>query len=141
MNPGSFYFVFLYTSTANCISFARFVLAASDTSNFDWNTLDDKQSLVRFMAVVAITAVCLLLYVSNAKSKFVNLATASAKVLLLLGAIFAGAAYVAREHDANRLSMANAQWGKTASGVIRWPLALITVLFSFHGWENATLVG
>ncbi|KAI5365999.1 putative amino acid/polyamine transporter I [Septoria linicola] len=137
----AFYFVFLYTSTANCMNFARFVLAAANTSYFSRDGLDENQRLVRFMAVVAITSICILLYVSNTKSKLVNQATAGAKILLLLGAIFAGAAYIGKEQSAGRLSGSSEQWSMTATtGAVRWPLALITVLFSYHGWENATLV-
>jgi L-asparagine transporter-like permease len=134
----AFYFVFLYTSCANCLNFSRFLLAAADTSFFEDSTLDSNQRLVRFIAVVVITAVGILLYV--AQSKLVNKATAGAKVLLLLGAIGAGAAYVGKEQAAGRLSGKESQWSFTAQGNSRWPQALITVMFSFHGWENATLV-
>lgn len=132
------------------MNFARFVLAAADTQFFNYTSstpgetsLNEHQSLVRFMAVVAITAVSLLLYVSNAKSKWVNRMTASAKILLLLVAIFAGAAYIGKQQASGELSGAASQWSFTASdvdGQKSWPIALITCLFSYHGWENATLV-
>ena len=138
----AFYFVFLYTSAANCMSFARFVLAASNLSYFPSKALDHNQALLRFMAVVAITAICILLHVSNTKSKWVNKATAGAKILLLLGAIFAGAAYIGKEQAASppSLSGSQEQWQMTAHGTTNWALALITVLFSYHGWYVFTIL-
>jgi amino acid transporter len=132
--------VFLYTSCTNCIQFARFVLAASNTDYYDFAALDAQQGLVRGLAVVAMSAVCLLLYVSNSKSKVVNKATAAGKILLLLGMVIAGAVYVGKKQSRGELSHDAASWQDTMAGTTSWPLAFITVLFSFHGWENATMV-
>jgi amino acid transporter len=83
----------------------------------------------------------MLLYVSNSKSKMINKATAGAKILLLLGMIFAGAVYVGKRQSRGELSRGAASWQETVDGTTSWPLAFISVLFSFHGWENATMVG
>jgi amino acid transporter len=138
----TFYFVFLYTSTAQCMNFARFVLAASKAEyRFGYSELDNQQRLARFMAVVAGTAVCVLLYVSNSKSRLVNKATAGAKILLLLVCLLAGATYVGERQLKDRMPGRNLGWQYTAPGKPNWPSAMITCLFSYHGWENATLVG
>lgn len=120
------------------MQFANQVLLAAHPDEANGN--DNAQRLLRFLAVAVTTAVCLLLYVSNAKSRLLNKATAFAKVLLLVVVIGFGAYYL-HNHGSHNLD-----WMETApnlSGALptrNWQSAFITVLFSFHGWENATLV-
>ncbi|KXT01159.1 hypothetical protein AC578_601 [Pseudocercospora eumusae] len=138
----AFYFVFLYTSATNCMQFARFVLASANYEYFstmDDDKLDHNQRLVRFLSVAVISAICLLLYVSSAKSKLVNKATALAKVILLLGVILAGAAYIGK-NGLHGLRRSTPDIRDLSSRDTNWPFALMQALFSFHGWENATMV-
>ncbi|GAB7325315.1 hypothetical protein MBLNU13_g09365t2 [Cladosporium sp. NU13] len=119
------------------IYFANQVLLAARPDEINGN--DNVQRLMRFLAVTVTTAVCLLLYVSDAKSRLLNKATAFAKVLLLVIVIGFGANYL-HNHGSHDLD-----WMETAPNTSKtlparsWQSAFITVLFSFHGWENATL--
>jgi amino acid transporter len=121
------------------MQFANQVLLAARSDESNEN--NDTQRLLRFLAVTVTTAVCLLLYISNSKSRLLNKATAFAKIALLLVIIGFGGNYLHSYGSNDR------DWLDTASEhsyegqhTPSWQSAFITVLFSFHGWENATLV-
>lgn len=121
------------------MQFANQVLLAARPDHQDGN--NDIQRLLRFLAVTVTTAVCFLLYVSNSKSRLLNKATALVKVVLLLVIIGFGGNYL-HSYGSNSLDWLHTAPEGTYTGqhARSWPSAFVTVLFSFHGWENATLV-
>lgn len=92
--------------------------------------------LLCFFAITITTFVCLLLYLSNAKSRLLNQTTAFTKVVLLLILAGFGAHYLSvhGSHTDDWFDKANTNTRN------EWPIAFVIILFSFHGWENATLV-
>ncbi|ETS82445.1 hypothetical protein PFICI_04321 [Pestalotiopsis fici W106-1] len=139
----AFYFVFVYTTSTNALQFAsQIVLAAYKKAA--WKELPPGEvslHLLRFLAVTITTATCLLLYISNSKSRLFNKATAAAKILSLLIIAGFGAAYL-RKHGSHSNWASDDSLGETLPDYdIHWVPAFIVVLYSFHGWENATLLG
>ncbi|KAK9780537.1 putative Amino acid transporter transmembrane domain-containing protein [Seiridium cardinale] len=133
----AFYFIFVYTTSTNAMQFASQLVLAS-YKKASWSDLpqdDISLNLLRFLAVSIITATCLLLYLSNSKSRLLNKATAVTKVLSLLVIAMFGAAYLVRNGS-------NPNWvaDDSIAHEVKWVPAFIVVLYSFHGWENATLV-
>ncbi|KAF2184946.1 hypothetical protein K469DRAFT_167604 [Zopfia rhizophila CBS 207.26] len=123
------YFVCIYTTATNSMQFARQVIiaATSDTDIHD-------QRVMRFIAVVISTVICLLLYFSTATGRRLNRYLAWLKIGLMISVFMAGAikAGKAPAHDINASPSLR---GHSSSAT-----ALLQVLFSFQGWENATLV-
>jgi amino acid transporter len=132
----AFYFVLLYTTTTNSMQFGRLVLVAVEPDNPDYP--NHQERLLRFIAVVIATVVCLFTYFSRQKSLHANSITAAGKVILLLAVMSAGGWYIKR-HGAAR-----DDWsimGPVSSQGWTWTYGLLVVFFSYHGWDNATLVG
>lgn len=146
-----FYFIFVYTTCTNAMRFAAqlFLIYYQKITLKDLDHENINSNLLRFFAVVITTAVCVLLYVSNSKSRLLNKATALAKIITLLVIAIFGGVYIAKygastdewihscppysdEHPSDYL------WNKDITG--SWTTAFILVSYSFHGWENATLV-
>ncbi|KAI9841498.1 MAG: hypothetical protein M1837_000659 [Sclerophora amabilis] len=91
------------------------------------------QRLARFIAIAALTCVCLLLYWSTKASRAVNQFLAAIKVLMLVVLFVVGAVKAAMH---NPFDFADTRGEITASHVS----AFLLILFSFQGWENATFV-
>lgn len=110
------------------MQFARQVIIAA-TDNPDIHD----QRVMRLIAVVIITVICLLLYFSTATGRRLNRYLAWLKIGLMIIVFMAGAikAGDATAHDITK-SFQSAHSSSAA--------ALLQVLFSFQGWENATLV-
>ncbi|KAK2026545.1 hypothetical protein LX32DRAFT_641779 [Colletotrichum zoysiae] len=143
----SFYFVCLYATCTNAMQFAAQVLLASTgklevvektSSTPEPDSLVADQRLLRFLAVAITTVICLLLYLSSNKSRLLNKATALVKVALLLIVMAFGAVYL-HQHDSH-----TDDWFKETYHEEKreknWLIAFVMILFSFHGWENATMV-
>lgn len=96
--------------------------------------IENDQPVLRFIAIAITSLICLLLYSSTAKSQLFNRITAIAKVGLLLAVIIAGIVYAS--HKDHRYP----DWTPPANTTTNWVQGLLTCLFSYHGWENATLV-
>lgn len=115
---------------------AQILLAASAKTRLQDIDLDER--VLRFLAVVITTVVCLVLYLSSAKSRILNRLTAAAKVSLLFIICVFGCYYLSRK---GHMFSCRENWNlPTRNGESSWQTAIITILFSFHGWENATLV-
>lgn len=111
--------------------FGEQVLLAADPDN-----VDPDQRLIRFIAVVVTTGVCLLNLWSSSTSLRVNLLTAVLKILLLVGIIIAGGVYIALHAPVGSRS----DWNTTNDKSPNWTLGILLVLFSYFGWDNATQV-
>ncbi|KAH8673161.1 amino acid permease-domain-containing protein [Ilyonectria robusta] len=136
----AFYFVFVYTTCTNAMQFANQTMLASNGKGTVGKDDNMDMRLVRFLAITATTAICLLLYLSESKSRWLNRATAAAKLLLLVVIVGFGGAYI-NKHGAHTNDWGYSPVdGSPPTYHADWVVAFITVLFSFHGWENATLV-
>lgn len=109
------------------------------------------QRILRFIAIATTTAICLMLYISSTKSRLVNRLTAVAKILLLLVICGFGFAHLSKMKETG--TPFHDDWADDCPLIVtltgleesdsmkpKWPLAFLTILFTFHGWENATLV-
>ncbi|KAF2993477.1 hypothetical protein E8E14_000895 [Neopestalotiopsis sp. 37M] len=138
----AFYFIFVYTTSTNALQFAsQLVLAAYKKSS--WKELPQAEvslHLLRFLAITITTAACLLLYISNSKSRLFNKATAAAKILGLLIVAAFGAAYLHKNGSHPNWASDDSYAQSLEGHKVDWAPAFIIILYSFHGWENATLV-
>ncbi|KXH64044.1 high-affinity methionine permease [Colletotrichum nymphaeae SA-01] len=135
----AFYFVFVYTTSTNAMQFAAQVLLASSGRVRLEETTPDENSL-RFLAVAVTTAVCMMLYLSNSNSRLINRATALLKLLLLLIIACFGMSFLVRVHSYTDDWYPAEPVPESLNSEPKWQTAFITILYSFHGWENATLV-
>ena len=139
----SFYFVFTYTTSTNSMQFAYQVLVAHNITSKNGNTdYDVSQPAVRLIAVLITTGVCLLLYFSTRQSQFMNKITAILKRILLLALWISGAYYAFHTSDTSRSTQHSTASSSShaSSGSSSWARRFLIALFSFEGWENATLV-
>lgn len=132
----AFYFVFVYVTSTNSMQFAQQTMIAAASEHTLSSTAD--QRVLRFIAVAITTAVCLLLYFSSAQSRFVNQVTAGLKVIFLVAVICFGIVYAAKTLSTDKSALHD--WGGNGGKADNWTQGFLTVLFSYHGWENATLV-
>lgn len=115
------------------MQFARQVIMASTSS-----TIISDQKVMRLIAVVITTVICLLLYFSTATGRRINRYLAWLKIGLMITVFVAGAVKAGR----NKTSVMNEDMSRTFDLTqSNSATALLNVLFSFQGWENATLVG
>jgi amino acid transporter len=126
----AFCFVFLYNSATNAMQFANQVLISSAGPNP--NYVPD-QRLLRFIAVSALTFVCLLHYFSGRAGRALNQVLAMLKIVMLVVVLVAGIVRVSGQ--------VKTDWSLEASTVpSSSATAFLQILFSFSGWENATFV-
>ncbi|KAH7143767.1 amino acid permease-domain-containing protein [Dactylonectria macrodidyma] len=136
-------FVGLFNSGTNSMQTGRMILIciASTQSNV---TPDVNLDVVRLIAVCTLTALCLLQYFSPESGRKLNQALAVVKIIFLLALII-----VAIVASAEPLKTPK---GTVVDRAVDWNVwhkknprmsfakALLAVLFSFEGWENATFV-
>jgi len=126
----SIYFVCFYTTATNSMQFAYQVIIASTNST----DLPD-QRVLRFIAVAITTLICLLLYFSTHTGRKINTYLCSYKLGLLITIFIAAAVKAGKEGLSNSDIDQNFDKSRISSVT-----ALLSVLFSFQGWENATYV-
>lgn len=122
------YFVCIYTTATNSMQFARQVLIAATQKD----EIAD-QRVMRLIAVVIMTTICLLLYFSTATGRRLNRWLAWVKIGMMIVVFVAGGVKAGK----NRASDINRTFESVEPNSAT---ALLQVLFSFQGWENATLV-
>lgn len=117
------------------------MLATYKTASWaDLQTTEINMHLLRFLAIVTTTAICLLLHISSSKSLLLNKMTAGIKILLLSILVLFGAVFLAR-HGSHPNLIADDSWAKSLPDHhVDWVPAFMVVLYSFHGWQNAILV-
>lgn len=104
-------------------------LSATDGDNPD-------QRVLRLIAVVIITIVCLLHYFSARMGRDLNVILAVSKVSMLVVLCIGGAVKATKEHAHNF----NGVKPETPNSPSSFGAGLLLVLFAFQGWENATFV-
>jgi amino acid transporter len=128
------YFICFGNSAGNSVAFAKHVLAAS-SAEVVLSTDFDKR-LVNLVAVAILTIICFINYFSKDAGLFLNKLLAFYKVGLLF-AIFVAGALVR-----NKPGSGSGDWRENHGGgsAIDTLSAIIYILYSFQGWENANYV-
>lgn len=143
----SAYFFFLANTTGNCLTFAKYtVMAFRPDSPVDAH-------LQKTGAVVIQTFVCMALYRSMTTGRLLNRFFSVYKILLLVVILIAGFCTVSSNrakglHDFTKThnQIPSIEHRSTDSNKAMKPnagdytAALLLVLYSFHGWENANYV-
>lgn len=127
------FFICFGNTAGNSVAFAKHVLAASD-SDVEKTTDFDKR-LINLIAVSVLSLVCLLHYFSAATGLFLNRMFAYYKIGFLFAVFVAGTA--ARHNVGSGI----ADWGSTSHSSFGTLSAMIYILYSYQGWENANYVG
>jgi amino acid transporter len=131
----AFLFVAFFNSGTNSLQIGRQILIAINPAG-PFNT-----HLMRFIAIVALSILCLLQYFSPKWGRKLNNFLALLKILSLLIVLFAGAhktyngEYVGNGNGFE--SRAPCEQSKSGIEVAK---AMLLIIFSFEGWENATFV-
>lgn len=94
------------------------------------------QRVLRLIAVVILTVICLLHYFSASIGRDLNVVLAASKVLTLSVLFVAGAIKASKEHvhDFNQVNLNTSTSSSSAAA------GFILILYAFQGWENATFV-
>ncbi|KAL6922932.1 hypothetical protein FSST1_000206 [Fusarium sambucinum] len=130
-------FVLFFNSSTNALQAGRMILIVAKPD-------EDKvhHDLMRFIGVFCLSLICLLQYFSPRFGRGMNNVTAVAKVFMLLGIIIVGLIAACKTKsteewkDKHTVDDDSTEYEKGVS----LAKALLTVLFSFQGWENATFV-
>lgn len=129
------FFITIANTSGNAIAFARFVMIAALPTNRSLVDLDSK--VVRLIAISILSVVCLLHYLSSNLGRFLNKLLALYKLFLLIAVMITGfwASTVNNAGlDDDTLKNAEPQGTESKLG------AVVLVLYSFTGWENANYV-
>jgi amino acid transporter len=128
------FFLSVSTSHGNSVAFAKQVLLAAEPSSRISSDLDSR--LVRFIAIVSLAAACLLHYFSGRFGLFMNKLLAVFKILLLF-TVFVAGVKASRTPDSGLKDFTQSHGPKG-----RWDglAALVSILYSYAGYENANYV-
>ena len=96
------------------------------------------EKVLRFIAFVVLTTVCLLHFFSARAGRKLNRALATLKILSLCIVAFAGCNLIMKNY---KNGIHQPSWQGKAPSPSSPAIALYYVIFSFQGWENATFVG
>jgi len=140
-------FIIFFNSATNSQQFGRMILLCihADKGDNDDNFRDD-QHLMRYIAVTILSIICLTQFFSPGFGRRLNKFLAVVKIGFLLGLIAVGLAAIGRDFYSQSNSGLPLNRGEDWSerrGVgskVSFAKALLVVLFSFEGWENATFV-
>ncbi|CZR51708.1 uncharacterized protein PAC_01585 [Phialocephala subalpina] len=124
----AFLFIAVFNSATNCMLTAREILVARDPST------DQDRDLIRFIGVTVLSVICLLQVISARAGRTTNRIFAIAKLLMLFVLFCAGCKLAVK-------NMGNTNF--TQKGTIsklEGCQAVLIILYSFEGWENANFV-
>ncbi|RSL66868.1 hypothetical protein CEP53_003196 [Fusarium sp. AF-6] len=147
-------FILFFNSGTNSMQIGRFLLLCiqddENTTSSSTEQENDAQEevskeinkdLMRFIGIVALSVICLLQYFSPGFGRGMNKTLAVIKLVFMLALFVVGIAATSRKLDIDR----SEDWyiwhgddGKRSN--LTFAKALLLVLFSFQGWENATFV-
>lgn len=132
------FFLALGNSAGNSLVFAKQVLVAADPTIETTPDLDKR--LVSFVAISILTFVCFVHYFSAKLGLFLNKWFAVYKIFLLIACFIAG--LIARNKSFPMVSSGATDFPTTQPGynVGNTLAALVYVLYSYQGWENANYV-
>jgi amino acid transporter len=125
----AFLFVGLFNSGTNCLQIGRETLIAIHPDE------EPNGSLVRFIGVFALMMICLIQLFSSRAGRVMNRFFALMKITFLIVLFVFGCAYIGK-HGGQTHFME-----KTPNlPTFNYAQALVVVLYSYDGWENATFV-
>ncbi|KAK2599262.1 hypothetical protein N8I77_011032 [Diaporthe amygdali] len=182
-------FVGVFNSATNSMQFGKVILVAIQADQFSQDARHEiNRDLARFIAVAALSIICLVQFFSPRAGRRLNNLAAVVKILFMLLLIVFGGLAVSKAHKSSTdwtekncvfnngtysvfPSSPSCCFGRDAESVLRdttcfsssvidniiqpeadtkfakrgtgsdaWAKALLLVLFSFEGWENATFV-
>lgn len=140
-------FIALFNSATNSQQFGRMILLCLHADKVD-NDDDVKndQHLMRYIAVSVLSIICLAQFFSPGFGRRLNKFLAVVKIAFLIGLVAVGLAALSRDFDSKSSGGASLDRGEDWSqrrevrSKVSFAKALLVVLFSFEGWENATFV-
>lgn len=132
------FYLVLGSNAGNALAFAKHILIAASPSIQTTQELDKR--LVSFIAISVLTLVCLLHYFSAKLGLFLNKWFAIYKILLLVACFVAGV--IARNKSFPGVPSGVTDFLTTQPGYTTADnfAALVYVLYSYQGWENANYV-
>ncbi|KAM0441281.1 hypothetical protein ACHAPT_000590 [Fusarium lateritium] len=147
-------FILFFNSGTNSMQIGRFLLLCiqddKDTTSSGTEQGNNAQQeaskeinkdLVRFIGIVALSVICLLQYFSPGFGRGMNKTLAVVKLAFMVALFIVGIAATSRDIDIDRSedwTIWHEDGGKRSN--LTFAKALLLVLFSFQGWENATFV-
>ncbi|OKL57878.1 hypothetical protein UA08_06716 [Talaromyces atroroseus] len=129
----SSFFLVTPNTAGNAIQFAKLILLAANADFEDTQRLD--QRLISFIAIVGLTGVCFIHYFSRNSGLFLNIFFVVFKIALLIVTIICGGIASTRVDK----SKGSWSWG-SQGGPSNVLAALVYVIYSYQGWENANYV-
>jgi amino acid transporter len=129
-------FVAVFNSGTNAMQIGRMILLAIQA---DKSGMDVNRDLVRFIGVFALSLLCFLQYFSPTVGRKLNVLWAFVKIIFVIALIGVGG-HAAATLSADQKTSWSANMLSNDSSSRDWAKALLSVLFSFEGWENATFV-
>lgn len=138
------FFVCLYHTAGNALSFARFVLIAStpDPGSGSYNL---NETAIKMVAVLILAVVCFLLWISPRTGLVLSKTLALYKLGLLL--VLGGWGIAARHNNdstststSTKSSTADWGWQGESNNAMEQIAAFIYIVYSYTGWENACYV-
>jgi amino acid transporter len=161
----SFMFMIFFNSATNSLQFGRMVLMSIEAHKTDNTTCIDRrngtsannqsdpdinQDLMRFLGVTVFTTICLTQFFSPAFGRKLNKLLAMVKIGFLIGVVIVALTALPsnikfKDNVGNVVTRAQDwfEWHELPlqnSSKVSFAKALLAVLFSFEGWENATFV-
>ncbi|RSL89325.1 hypothetical protein CEP51_001272 [Fusarium floridanum] len=136
-------FIFFFNSGTNSMQFGRYVLLCMQDNNKDVtsSSKDINKDLMQFIGIVVLSIICLLQYFSPKFGRGMNKTLAVIKLAFLVALFIVGIAAMSRDVGMNRSEDWYIWHGNDGKGSdMTFAKALLLVLFSFQGWENATFV-
>jgi amino acid transporter len=140
-------FIVLFNSATNSQQFGRMILLClhADKEENDDDVKND-QHLMRYIAVSVLSIICLAQFFSPGFGRRLNKFLAVVKIGFLIGLVAVGLAALSRDFDSKSIGGGSLSRGEDWSerrevhSKVSFAKALLVVLFSFEGWENATFV-
>lgn len=142
--------IVFFNSATNSLQFGRMILMCINAHKADDSTKksqadsDVNQDLMRFIGVTILSIICLAQFFSPSWGRKLNKFLAVVKICFLIGVIIVALTALSNNiEDIEGNAVPRAQdwltWHESPSKV-QFAKALLAVLFSFEGWENATFV-
>ncbi|KAJ4003167.1 hypothetical protein NW766_012485 [Fusarium irregulare] len=138
-------FVIFFNSATNGQQFGRMILLYNhaDADDIDAEVRKDDH-LMRYIAVTVLSIICIIQFFSAKFGRRLNRFLAVVKIGFLIGLVGVGLSALARDFykDSKDPPSRAEDWSvrHEVKSKVSFAKALLVVLFSFEGWENATFV-
>jgi amino acid transporter len=125
------FFILLPNTDGNALQIAKHVLLAANPEAQNTEELD--QRLITLLAILVLNVVCLLHYFSRNSGLLLNLLFAAYKIVIAVLIIAGGISYANSTEPPN-------DWNDQPVDNKDALAALIYIVYSYQGWENANYV-